>query len=725
MKQPVPGPRPETLAVGGERLSGTRVSFDRASGLGDLGPIPERRKNGNSNSGSLARQSSRSSSSSRGSRRKSSRRSAAQDGATAAGRGTKKAARFAEEGADRGSLRSETWQPGALDDGEESDEDSGSTDCSDDEEDEQEVFWLSPIWYELVNSTAARNTRRMRTLSVALENGIRESEASDTPSHPWSVHPDKHFRAFWNKIGCLMFLYDAILLPLLLLEASTKPEVNAISWVVRLYWTLDIAVGFLTGAKQQDGTVDFRPMSRARHYFRTWFFFDLSIVTIDWVEECWPRGTGYVRGLLALLRLFRLGKVIRHFAVPALLESHLERSGMEVFLIIFSIGKILLGITWVAHLIACIWYRLGTLGAENGVSTNWMEANGLAQQDAGFLYAMCFLWGLATFTGQSNIFPTNIMESVFTIVTMLFTFVVSISAVSIITTLMSQAYTTSELNSAQFKSLRAYLQNNEISQALSLRVQRNAHHAAAELRRNTAEASVELLALVSEPLHAELHYELNQPVMQKHPFFLFFDNAYKAAARQLCHQGISRSALHAGDILFSCGEMPEEPRMFFVVAGRMLYMREGQQATVVQAGEWVCEPLLWTPWVYRGLMCAKSACTVMQLDTRKFQTIVCQSLSADADPRKYGKELVKHLNATPRGSLTDLNDPDFDSCEVAARVMVPDGNGNGSGMGRRSSTNFFQNQAMMLVHSISSSAGKVVDRRESGRRSLAELMAAG
>merc|ERR1712190_245924 len=126
---------------------------------------------------------------------------------------------------------------------------------------------------------------------------------------------------------------------------------------------------------------------------------------------------------------------------------------------------------------------------------------------------------------------------------------------------------------------------------------------------------------------------------------------------------ITRSSLASGDILFSGGEMPEEPQMFFITVGSMIYAKEGSCSIYVETGSWACEAMLWTPWVYRGVLRARTDSNIMHLDTTKFQTIACQFLSSDADPRKYGKEFVKHLNGTPKGLLTDLDDETFDTCE--------------------------------------------------------------
>merc|ERR1711871_599796 len=139
--------------------------------------------------------------------------------------------------------------------------------------------------------------------------------------------------------------------------------------------------------------------------------------------------------------------------------------------------------------------------------------------------------------------------------------------------------------------------------------------------------------------------------------------------RQICHNAISRLDLHQGDVLFSTGEMPEEPRMFFITSGRPLYLRDNSVPFHVKESQWACEAALWTYWSYRGAMRSQADCSIVLLDTVKFQRVVCQFLSKEANPVLYAREFVRHLNLTPRGELTDLCDWTLDIQGLADAVF--------------------------------------------------------
>merc|ERR1712137_889532 len=91
--------------------------------------------------------------------------------------------------------------------------------------------------------------------------------------------------------------------------------------------------------------------------------------------------------------------------------------------------------------------------------------------------------------------------------------------VSRLTSSMTRLYILSNTQAQQLAALRRYLGENGISSRLAVRVQRNAQHAIMEMQRFMPEEKVDLLALVSEPLRMELHFELLCPVFGVHPFF--------------------------------------------------------------------------------------------------------------------------------------------------------------------------------------------------------------
>merc|ERR1711920_155261 len=68
-------------------------------------------------------------------------------------------------------------------------------------------------------------------------------------------------------------------------------------------------------------------------------------------------------------------------------------------------------------------------------------------------------------------------------------------------------------------------------------------------------------------------------------------------------------------------------------------------------------------------MSAKTDCTLLLLDTEKFQKTACQFLTRQANPIHYGKGIIKSLNNSDWEDLTDLEDPMLDLDELAVEAF--------------------------------------------------------
>jgi len=311
-----------------------------------------------------------------------------------------------------------------------------------------------------------------------------------------------------------------------------------------------------------------------------------------------------------------------------------------------------------------LWYAHGNRGGY----PNWMLAAEMDGEAFDYKYATSFHWSLTQFTGSMEVFPTNSSERFFAVVILLCAFFISASVVSAITSMMTRLEIATAQESERFTLLKQYLFDNHITSKVALRVERNAQHALAERKRNTPESSIELLGLVSEPLRVELHFEINMPVLGYHPFFRNYSLTSPSTMRQVCHQCVARLTLSRSDVLFRCGEVAV--RMFFVVSGRLTYIRNEQSDMSVNVGDWACEAVIWTPWANVGTLRVKSDCTLAMIDVERFQQLALQ-YDMDGYAKKYGEKFLRFLNNSKVDDLTDLEDPNMDAQDLADICCPP------------------------------------------------------
>jgi len=261
-----------------------------------------------------------------------------------------------------------------------------------------------------------------------------------------------------------------------------------------------------------------------------------------------------------------------------------------------------------------------------------------------------------------------VLERIFTILVLIFAFVVSAAFVGSLTTAMTRLQVVASKRSTQFATLNRYLSDYGISRELAARVQRNARHALKEQKRHTPESSVELMALISDPLRSEIRYEVFSPMIILHPFFHLYNWVNPVGVRHICHTAVKSVSLSRGDVIFSEFEVPVSPRMFFVTSGRMVYVRCTESQQRVQARQWVAEAVLWTRWAHRGTLRALTECRLLSMDAQHVASIM--STFPTCHGLNYAMKFVAGLNkASACGSLTDIQDSEEHGRQMASSVF--------------------------------------------------------
>lgn len=324
-------------------------------------------------------------------------------------------------------------------------------------------------------------------------------------------------------------------------------------------------------------------------------------------------------------------------------------------------------------MIACGWYCVG----RRNNSHSWIINQSLQDAPLGDRYASSFFWSIAQFTGSSSDIPHNTAETVFGSVILLLAFIVSISIVSSLTTLMTRLQLLSAQTATQLSVLTRYLIDHRISSELASRVQRNANHALYEMKRNTPESGVELLGIISQPLKIELRHEVYSPILIHHPFFFCFNRSNMMAMRQVCYYCIEKVHVSKGDVIFSHGELQNVGSMFFILNGTLKYSREGSPAMILQSNnlnvKWLNEAVLWTSaWVSVGACRAQSDCEMLFLRKGDFIQTCTRCRSVEFYPYRYAACFVHALNSMPCDKISEISEETVDLMKLVHKVFPLD-----------------------------------------------------
>lgn len=487
------------------------------------------------------------------------------------------------------------------------------------------------------------------------------------------LHPSGPFRLFWDIVGMVLITYDCITIPLFTAFDVTSDDpfhvITVMFWLTLLFWSTDILLTFITGYYEREG-LEMRPKQIAKHYVVTWLILDAIVVGSDWIVVAFGEDSGNnarlarasktVRAMrvlrsLRLLRLMKLRKIIND------VQDHINSEYVHIML---NICKLLVLIVFICHLIACLWYWIGTDGGATGWVSHHIDDSPSTPMD--YKYITSLHWSLTQFTPAcTEIRAHTAIERAFSTIVLLFGLIIFSSFVSSITTAMTRLKHLSSNADKQLSVLRRYLRQRKVSSALSVRVQKYCEFMLMTKQQQIQEKDVAALKVLSLPLQERLALETHEPILTQHLFFRRWCVKHRTAFQMICHNVLSQMYLSISDCLFSAGAVATS--MFFVVDGQCVYswnpealLKTQQNKDVVgcyneksvTAGQFLCEAALWVPWHHVGTLHTTTVCELMLVSAEKFAVISRQNKEAHRMSQNYARAFLKVLNETE--DVTDL-----------------------------------------------------------------------
>lgn len=485
------------------------------------------------------------------------------------------------------------------------------------------------------------------------------------------VSPSSYKHLCWDLAAVLLIIFDIIVVPLQLLDPPSTLALGIMILIVRLFWTADFIMSFLTGYIDITGEAVMKVGPVARRYAKTWMVPDFCMVLLDWAEVVAKGSVTYggpgqprIAGIISSARLTRVVRLIRLTKAREVTEFIIEHVQSENIILIADILKIVAVMLALTHLIACAWYGLGKHG--ESWQRSWVKYRGLEEEVLMERYIWSFHCAIAFWTGEHIVLPRSTMERAFLAAMMIVTFMLSVWFVSCMTTAMTRLQIIAGQHSVQFSALSRYLCSKKISQELSAKVLRNAQYALEERKRNADESGIDLLYLISEPLRTELHYEVYSPTLMIHPFFRLFAGVHPTGIRKICHTTLAKMSYSRGDVVFT-EEVPVAPKMFFILHGMLLYVQERTRQSKVGHRHWMAEMVLWTSWSHRGTLHAAEDCQLLAMDAVKFSSVV--SKFPGNQVHDYAEHFVARLRDLEMFELTDVGTEDETALDLAAQAF--------------------------------------------------------
>lgn len=392
------------------------------------------------------------------------------------------------------------------------------------------------------------------------------------------LRPSSRKRLAWDVASMWVIGYDMIMIPFTLAFFASDNDsafLDSMFWFCLGWWTFDIPLSFVSGFYAK-GMEELRPRFVVFAYLRSWFLFDVSIVSADWSGVIFgsrQRGASMVRmgKTLRFLRVMRSLRLLRLTKVRRILEAIQDRITSEWFHIVLGVLKLSFLLLVFNHLLACVWWALSRATPRG--TRSWAADERYAGSTLGYQYFTSLHWTITQFTPAGmEVSPQNFHERIFAVIVCLVAMIFFSNFVSSITAAMTQLRQLSSQTNKEFAVLRRFLRDRKIHGDLRLRIVRYAEHRVSMRKSETQEQDVTLLKLLSNPLKVELVVQSRAPVLTRHPFFMHYQEADADAMSQVCCNAVNHVLLSFGDVLFTVGVQCDH--MVFVFRGGLVYFPE-------------------------------------------------------------------------------------------------------------------------------------------------------
>lgn len=474
-----------------------------------------------------------------------------------------------------------------------------------------------------------------------------------------------------HALVCLcVIMYDIMSLPLVLaFQLEDLAALDFMDTLATLWWTWDFVNNFRTGYAETDHN-ELRLRKIASRYLRTWFMYDIFLVSFDWftyVMRDW-RGLGAARILKSprIVRvLFRALRLLRVVKLTMVLEDVLSYITSEWLSCTVSVVKLLVGLVLFNHFVACFWYLIGDATASS-IHGSWTDR--LDRMDApvstGHRYLLSFHWSMCQYTPAPNDYhPINEWERFYACVILLFGIAVFSSFLGKITSLLTHMSAAAYERSKNERFMRRFLVGNMITLEVANRI---TTFLSKRQTKSQAVAYSEVANFVELPasLATELKKEAYCRCLQKHALIECLltsdERAHSSFVFRLCIQGIKEQSMKWGDELLT--QSGTATSMVFVKDGRLEYALKREftdwaNAAITVVGsnfpkKWACEMAVWCVWHCRGHLSARAPCIALVVDVEAFHQIAKRNVAVFELLQSYAEGYTQRL-------VRDLDDPDM------------------------------------------------------------------
>eukprot|EP00929_Paragymnodinium_shiwhaense_P104379 TRINITY_DN6873_c1_g1_i1.p1 TRINITY_DN6873_c1_g1~~TRINITY_DN6873_c1_g1_i1.p1 ORF type:complete len:789 (-),score=206.33 TRINITY_DN6873_c1_g1_i1:238-2604(-) len=472
----------------------------------------------------------------------------------------------------------------------------------------------------------------------------------------WVIHPNGEFRVSWDVVGMFLIGYDVLAIPY---NQAFMPDPNLFMQIMDGFalgfWTLDMLQAFNVGFYSEGQYITDRRRILIR-YLLTWFIIDLVVVGPEWLTLVAGSGDflGGMGRMLKSVRAVRIVRLVRLLKLQRIINMLYDLIESEYMFICVNLGKLLVSVLLLNHVIACLWFWVGRVCMENKLR-NWIYEGEVHDGNIMWKYTTSLHWSLTQFTPASmDISARNEYERMFSIIVLFFAMVAFSSIIGSITGSMTSLRNMKNEEMKQFWFLRRYLRQRHVSSDLSVRIIKYLEHVSNSKKALVQVTSIKILSSLSEALTNELKHQLHAKAILSHPFIHYINNEMEAVMHRLCRHALQQQAYAECEVVFNSGE--EAKSAFIVKAGRLRYndMDGNQLEPEPMENEWFGEPCLWVIWRHVGDLASETDSEMLLMTVGPFAEVMGRHPRSFYFAREYARQFLGYLNKLSAEQLSDV-----------------------------------------------------------------------
>uniref|UniRef100_A0A7S0A433 Ion transport domain-containing protein n=1 Tax=Pyrodinium bahamense TaxID=73915 RepID=A0A7S0A433_9DINO len=527
----------------------------------------------------------------------------------------------------------------------------------------------------------------LHPLAATLKRGSTEFLRRNSLLNPSSLP-----RLLWDFLALVFLMYDAVTLPISLIETPRGIEVSSIA--INIFWLTDVLVNFRTGFFSA-GKLIMKPSQIAWRYLKGWFAFDVFCILPGWTYLILQAfSVGQDSGQIVILQNIRMVRMVRYLAVLRLVRlTRFSRVFDRLSWKIVGFSTVVMWVTplmWVllvAHVLACMWYNIGDDDA------GWVQAQGIQTEALTTKYLSSIHWSMSQLQGSSNVFPHTFDEYGFAIFVQVMALIMSCFFVSSVVT---RVLTNSRLQQRKADCWALATHLSSTSQELTgstipFELIEAAFEGEFFEHREEQVRQADLLPLLPRQLVRNLMTEMRSSTVRCHPLFALASGKFPNCFLDLLSDGFHNQIVAENEVVFRRGDACDEMR--FIAKGYFEYKQpevsggsqlsltsveeeqaEGSRssgaltealksttsifsaakpdiqakvtagASLLRKKQWISEAALWTVWENQGKLKAVTPSTLFVINAEAFQKLVFCYRGFQWVSTMYARQFILQVN---------------------------------------------------------------------------------